>query len=436
MEPREWSRGKDLTKALDSAIPADLHVAMTDRAVTFQRMSVTERAASAFARVANTRVGLSSLLGVVALLAVWAILGGHLVVGVVLWCWRRRSAPSSGAPRPGITPALRPRLRRRPPRPGRAARRSSATAAPSPGPREVTLLGRPVLFFHGCPDTRRAARSGYDAARRLGVRLIAGNRPGYGASAPAPRRTTRRRRRAWSWRTCSGSTASPWSACRSAAPSPWPARRTTPTGSAPSHSWPPRARRPGWILRGPARRPRRRRAAVVPRAGRADRRSNVERCDRTSSPTGRGWPPRTRTTTRWPSAGRPACRRRTGCCSRTGPTADLGHRRPRGDRRAGRLPGGRRPGVPPVALRRRRGPVPGDPLVRRARRQRATAQRRAGSPTTCRTRPSTCCPGAGAPSRRACSARAGRTCWPRVSHRLVGRTGQRPTRGRCSRSTR
>ena len=47
-------------------------------------------------------------------------------------------------------------------------------------------LGRPVLFFHGCPDTRRAARSGYDAARRLGVRLIAANRPGYGASTPAP----------------------------------------------------------------------------------------------------------------------------------------------------------------------------------------------------------------------------------------------------------
>ncbi len=45
--------------------------------------------------------------------------------------------------------------------------------------------GRPVLFFHGCPDTRRAAQSGYGAARRLGVRLIAANRPGYGASTPA-----------------------------------------------------------------------------------------------------------------------------------------------------------------------------------------------------------------------------------------------------------
>ena len=84
MEPREWARGKELTKALDAAIPPDLHVAMSDRAVTFQRMSVTERAASSFARVANTRVGLSSLLGVVTLLALWGIIGGHLVVGVVL----------------------------------------------------------------------------------------------------------------------------------------------------------------------------------------------------------------------------------------------------------------------------------------------------------------------------------------------------------------
>ena len=44
----------------------------------------------------------------------------------------------------------------------------------------------PVLFFHGCPDTRRAAWSGHDAARRAGIRLIAANRPGYGASTPAP----------------------------------------------------------------------------------------------------------------------------------------------------------------------------------------------------------------------------------------------------------
>ncbi len=44
--------------------------------------------------------------------------------------------------------------------------------------------GRPVLFFHGCPDTRRAAHSGHAAALRLDVRLVAANRPGYGASTP------------------------------------------------------------------------------------------------------------------------------------------------------------------------------------------------------------------------------------------------------------
>jgi pimeloyl-ACP methyl ester carboxylesterase len=45
--------------------------------------------------------------------------------------------------------------------------------------------GTPVLFFHGTPDTRRASWSGYAAAQRAGVRLIAANRPGYGASTPA-----------------------------------------------------------------------------------------------------------------------------------------------------------------------------------------------------------------------------------------------------------
>lgn len=46
--------------------------------------------------------------------------------------------------------------------------------------------GIPVFFHHGCPDTRRAAASGYAAAADAGVRLIAANRPGYGASTPAP----------------------------------------------------------------------------------------------------------------------------------------------------------------------------------------------------------------------------------------------------------
>ncbi len=42
--------------------------------------------------------------------------------------------------------------------------------------------GKPVVFFHGCPDTRHAAMPGAAAAARRGIRLIALNRPGYGAS--------------------------------------------------------------------------------------------------------------------------------------------------------------------------------------------------------------------------------------------------------------
>ena len=41
-----------------------------------------------------------------------------------------------------------------------------------------------VLFFHGCPDTRRIAMTGADAASEVGVRLLAFNRPGYGSSTP------------------------------------------------------------------------------------------------------------------------------------------------------------------------------------------------------------------------------------------------------------
>jgi hypothetical protein len=83
MEPREWMRGKDLSKALDDAIPADRHVPMPDRTVTFRRMSTTERAAVAFGRVANTRIGLLSMLGFVAILATWSLVTGHHIVGVV-----------------------------------------------------------------------------------------------------------------------------------------------------------------------------------------------------------------------------------------------------------------------------------------------------------------------------------------------------------------
>ena len=45
--------------------------------------------------------------------------------------------------------------------------------------------GRPVVFFHGTPDCRLAARPGHAAARQAGVRIVAFDRPGYGGSPPA-----------------------------------------------------------------------------------------------------------------------------------------------------------------------------------------------------------------------------------------------------------
>lgn len=43
-----------------------------------------------------------------------------------------------------------------------------------------------VAFLHGCPDTRHAAMTGDRAARDVGVRLLAVNRPGYGSSDVHP----------------------------------------------------------------------------------------------------------------------------------------------------------------------------------------------------------------------------------------------------------
>jgi hypothetical protein len=119
MEPREWVRGKEITKSLDNAIAPQLHVPMPDRAVTFQRMSVSERSAMTFARFVNTRVGLSAMIGVLALLAVGSLVSGHRVVGVFLLIlaatvgahlWRTETAhaataPSSSAPVPEPAPA-------------------------------------------------------------------------------------------------------------------------------------------------------------------------------------------------------------------------------------------------------------------------------------------------------------------------------------------
>ena len=46
--------------------------------------------------------------------------------------------------------------------------------------------GVPVIYLHGTPSSRLQAVSGDDAAVRQGVRLIAANRPGYGAAPDAP----------------------------------------------------------------------------------------------------------------------------------------------------------------------------------------------------------------------------------------------------------
>ena len=44
------------------------------------------------------------------------------------------------------------------------------------------LEGQPLLFFHGMPGSRVEARMGDSAARALGIRIIAPDRPGYGLS--------------------------------------------------------------------------------------------------------------------------------------------------------------------------------------------------------------------------------------------------------------
>ena len=46
--------------------------------------------------------------------------------------------------------------------------------------------GVPVVYLHGTPSSRLGAVSGHDASVRQGVRLIAANRPGYGAAPDVP----------------------------------------------------------------------------------------------------------------------------------------------------------------------------------------------------------------------------------------------------------
>jgi len=47
-------------------------------------------------------------------------------------------------------------------------------------------VGLPVLHLHGSPDCRVARHPDDSIAARLGVRLIAVDRPGYGATDPLP----------------------------------------------------------------------------------------------------------------------------------------------------------------------------------------------------------------------------------------------------------
>ena len=50
------------------------------------------------------------------------------------------------------------------------------------------LLGMPVFYCHGFPGSRLEAHLGDAAARRLGIRLIAPDRPGFGESTLQPHR--------------------------------------------------------------------------------------------------------------------------------------------------------------------------------------------------------------------------------------------------------
>ena len=49
--------------------------------------------------------------------------------------------------------------------------------------------GAPVVYCHGFPGSGLEARFAHDAACRLGIRLIAPDRPGFGGSSPHPLRT-------------------------------------------------------------------------------------------------------------------------------------------------------------------------------------------------------------------------------------------------------
>lgn len=84
MEARQWANGDELADVIDAAVPADLHIPMPDREVTFKRLGVAERCAIGFGRAANTKPGLIVLISVMALLAIWSVAGGHRFITVAL----------------------------------------------------------------------------------------------------------------------------------------------------------------------------------------------------------------------------------------------------------------------------------------------------------------------------------------------------------------
>ncbi len=53
MDPHQWYGADELTHDLDTTVPADLHLPMPDRDVTFHRMGVPQRGAKASARWAQ-----------------------------------------------------------------------------------------------------------------------------------------------------------------------------------------------------------------------------------------------------------------------------------------------------------------------------------------------------------------------------------------------
>jgi uncharacterized protein (DUF2237 family) len=82
MDARQWQESEGLTRAIDDAVPADLHLPRPDRAVTFQPMGPGERWLGATLRWADTSQGLGVMAGLFALVAVLWILGGHTVPAV------------------------------------------------------------------------------------------------------------------------------------------------------------------------------------------------------------------------------------------------------------------------------------------------------------------------------------------------------------------